>query len=122
MAGIETVKPSSWASRSSRSLAMKSIMPAARASSAETALASSMVASASAIAASATAGGQAAHGGFEDLLLLGLNGLAEIFALAAHRAGGADGGLRRHGGGVAGQGDHRTGTASHGAAGRHVRP
>ncbi len=64
--------------------------------------------------------GQRAHGSFEDILGLGFDGLAQVLALRADRAGGADGGLRGHGGQVAGQGDDSTGATGHGAARGHI--
>ena len=64
--------------------------------------------------------GEGVHLGDHGIGLLGLFGRAEVLATRPDRAGRADDGLGRHGGGVGSQGDDRAGGGGHGAARGHV--
>ena len=64
--------------------------------------------------------GQGARLGLEDLLHLGFQCWVEILALSSDRAGGPDGGFRRHGRRMAGEREDGPGAAGHRPAGCHI--
>ena len=86
----------------------------------ETALALVMVDSARATACGPRHPAKASTLATRALVTLGLFGRPEVLAARADRAGRADDGLGRHGGGMRGQGDDRAGGGGHGAARGHV--